>query len=194
MIKLMSLKKQKSSEDSEDSEKKNTTNSPSISAAERRIQKDLTELDLPSTFQLTFQKKDHVMDFVVYFRPNEGFYQGGEFIFTCHIPETYPHEPPKLHAQQTLFHPNIDLDGNICLNILREDWKPVLNLTSIFVGLQFLFLEPNAEDPLNKEAANVLKSGPTRFAEYVRRSMLGDFIDGTRYDHVMHASKHHRLS
>jgi len=33
---------------------------------------------------------------------------------------------------------------------LREDWKPVLNINSILVGLQFLFLEPNPEDPLNK--------------------------------------------
>ena len=39
-----------------------------------------------------------------------------------------------------VFHPNIDLDGNICLNILREDWKPVLSINSVLYGLQFLFL------------------------------------------------------
>lgn len=44
----------------------------------------------------------------------------------------------------------MDLEGNVCLNILREDWKPVLNLNSVMVGLQYLFLEPNADDPLNK--------------------------------------------
>lgn len=36
------------------------------------------------------------------------------------------------------------------MNILREDWKPVLSLHSVLVGLQYLFLEPNADDPLNK--------------------------------------------
>ena len=46
----------------------------------------------------------------------------------------------------------MDLEGNVCLNILREDWKPVLNLNSVMVGLQYLFLEPNADDPLNKGA------------------------------------------
>ena len=39
-----------------------------------------------------------------------------------------------------VFHPNIDLEGNVCLNILREDWKPVLSINSVIYGLQFLFL------------------------------------------------------
>lgn len=41
---------------------------------------------------------------------------------------------------QQLYHPNFDLEGNICLNILREDWKPVLTITAIVYGLNFLFL------------------------------------------------------
>jgi ubiquitin-protein ligase len=56
---------------------------------------------------------------------------------------------PGAHPPQ-IYHPNVDLEGNVCLNILREDWKPVLNLNSVMVGLQYLFLEPNADDPLNK--------------------------------------------
>ena len=39
-----------------------------------------------------------------------------------------------------VFHPNIDLEGNVCLNILREDWKPVLSINSVLYGLQYLFL------------------------------------------------------
>lgn len=39
-----------------------------------------------------------------------------------------------------VYHPNIDLEGNICLNILREDWKPVLTISSLIYGLNFLFL------------------------------------------------------
>jgi Ubiquitin-conjugating enzyme len=39
-----------------------------------------------------------------------------------------------------VYHPNIDTEGNICLNILREDWKPVLSINSVVYGLNFLFL------------------------------------------------------
>uniref|UniRef100_A0A8C2T3U5 UBC core domain-containing protein n=1 Tax=Coturnix japonica TaxID=93934 RepID=A0A8C2T3U5_COTJA len=38
-----------------------------------------------------------------------------------------------------VYHPNIDLEGNVCLNILREDWKPVLTINSIIYGLQYLY-------------------------------------------------------
>lgn len=41
---------------------------------------------------------------------------------------------------EQVYHPNIDLEGNVCLNILREDWKPVLSINSVIYGLQFLFL------------------------------------------------------
>ena len=41
---------------------------------------------------------------------------------------------------QQVYHPNIDLEGNICLNILREDWKPVLSINSVIYGLNFLFI------------------------------------------------------
>lgn len=34
---------------------------------------------------------------------------------------------------------------------LLQDWKPVLTIQSIVMGLQFLMLEPNPDDPLNKE-------------------------------------------
>lgn len=79
-----------------------------------------------------------------------------------------------------MYHPNIDSDGNVCLNILREDWKPVLSINSIIYGLQYLFLDPNYDDPLNKEAADVLRDNPSQFATNVRRSMQGGYV-GQQY-------------
>ena len=112
-------------------------------------------------------------------------YKGGSFEFSFNINANYPHEPPKVkckqvvrlfplasrvpnnlnrHLRPTIYHPNVDLEGNVCLNILREDWKPVLNLNSVMVGLQYLFLEPNADDPLNKGAfASIITKIPFNY-------------------------------
>ncbi len=63
-------------------------------------------------------------------------YKGGSFHFNFAINQNFPHDPPKVKCTQKIYHPNIDLEGNVCLNILREDWKPVLNLNAVIVGLQ----------------------------------------------------------
>jgi ubiquitin-conjugating enzyme E2 M len=102
-----------------------------------------------------------------------------------------------------IYHPNVDLEGNVCLNILREDWKPVLNLNSVMVGLQYLFLEPNADDPLNKglthfcyipnfilivgpsEAAEDLRRNREAFIHNVKSSLRGGVINGVEYDNVL---------
>ncbi|KAJ1971723.1 NEDD8-conjugating protein ubc12, partial [Dimargaris xerosporica] len=121
-----------------------------VNAAQLRAQKDVTELDLPKTMEVIFPDPDDFLNFELVIAPDEGLYRGGRFHFTFHIVPNYPYDPPKVQCTQKIYHPNIDLDGKICLNILREDWSPVLNLNSIVVGLQFLFLEPNPDDPLNK--------------------------------------------
>ena len=74
--------------------------------------------------------------------------------YRVHVPQINP--CLSVFHLTKIYHPNVDLEGNVCLNILREDWKPVLNLTSVMVGLQYLFLEPNPDDPLNKGQSIVL--------------------------------------
>lgn len=53
------------------------------------------------------------------------------------------------------------------------------------VGLQYLFLEPNADDPLNKEAAEVLRSNRRTFEANVSKAMRGGYVSGTQFDNVM---------
>lgn len=157
-------------------------------AAQIRIQRDIQDLDdtsLPNTLKVSFPNPNDLFYFLVTLIPDEGLYKKGIFQFSFKIPGDYPHEPPKSKCLNKIYHPNIDLEGNVCLNILREDWKPVLSLVSVLMGLQHLFLEPNAEDPLNKDAAAVLKQNPSLFRKNVLASMEGRAVDGVRYDKVV---------
>lgn len=83
-----------------------------------------------------FPNPDDILNFVLTIDPDEGMYKGGRFNFNFAINQNFPHDPPKVKCTQKIYHPNIDLEGNVCLNILREDWKPVLNLNAVIVGLQ----------------------------------------------------------
>jgi ubiquitin-conjugating enzyme E2 M len=61
--------------------------------------------------------------------------------------------PPQVLCKTRVYHPNIDLEGHVCLNILRDEWKPVLDINAVIYGLIYLFYEPNPNDPLNHGAS-----------------------------------------
>lgn len=147
---------------------------------------------LTFSMSMDFPDPNDIFNFTLKISPDEGFYKGGTFLFTFKVNTNYPHDPPKVLCTQKVFigfiqiyHPNIDLEGNVCLNILREDWKPVLNINSVIIGLQYLFLEPNADDPLNKDAAKVLRSNRKTFESNVLKSMRGGSVDGVSFQKVV---------
>lgn len=105
---------------------------------------DINELNLPKTCVTEFPDSDDLLNFKLIISPDEGFYKDGRFVFNFRVGSNYPHEPPKVKCATQVYHPNIDLEGNVCLNILREDWNPVLTINSIVYGLQFLFLVTNS--------------------------------------------------
>lgn len=96
-----------------------------------------------------------------------------------------PHEPPKVTCHTKIYHPNINLEGNVCLNILREDWKPVLDINSVIYGLIFLFYEPNPDDPLNHEAAELFRNDKQRFEKSVQRSLHGGAVNGEYFPRLL---------
>lgn len=111
----------------------------------------------------------------------ECLWRGARYRFTVNVSSSYPHEAPKCHCETQIYHPNIDMQGNVCLNILRADWKPVLGINAVILGLVFLFIEPNPSDPLNKEAAELMRNNEAAFQEKVRKSLRGGMIDGVNF-------------
>lgn len=179
MIKLFTLKQQKKDGEGAKSSAKRA------SAAQLRITKDIGELSLPKTCQTVFDDPDDLLNFKLKMSPDEGFYKNGRFVFSFKVGPGYPHDAPKVKCETKVYHPNIDLEGNICLNILREDWKPVLTINSIIYGLQYLFLEPNPDDPLNKEAAEVLRSNRRLFEQNVLKAMRGGYVGSCYFERCL---------
>lgn len=164
-----------------DSRARRETGAAAHKAGQLRVQKDVNELDIPPSITVSFPDPDDLMNFKLALSPEEGFYSAGTFNFSITVPEDYPHKPPKVKCNTLIYHPNIDLQGNVCLNILRQDWKPVLTLSSVLYGLQLLFLEPNPDDPLNRDAAELLKRDRYEFQRNVSQAVRGGYVAGTYF-------------
>jgi len=150
-------------------------------AAELRATKDVTEMEEIPGIVVEFPDQNNLMTFNVTVTPGDGLYKGAAFKFTVNIPPTYPYDPPKVDCSTLVYHPNIDWEGHVCLNILRADWMPVLNLGSVLFGLMTLFLEPNPDDPLNKEAAQLMIDRPSEFQRNVESSLKGGWVLGRQF-------------
>lgn len=181
MLNLFSMKKDHDGKKEDDGLRKNSGKNKTT-PAQIRITKDINELELPKTCDTEFPDPNDLLNFRLVISPDEGFYRGGRFNFSFKIGPNYPHEPPKVKCMNKIYHPNIDLEGNVCLNILREDWKPVLTVNAIVYGLQYLFLEPNPEDPLNKDAANELQTNRRLFEQNVHRTLRGGSLNGVVFE------------
>lgn len=147
-----------------------------ISIREFLLVKEVQELEpLPSTCKISFQDANVLSDFTLVITPNEGFWQGGRFKFSVHVPEEYNMAPPKVKCLTKLWHPNINVEGDICLSLLRLNsidglgWAPTRRLKDVIWGLNSLFTDLlNFEDPLNIEAAEQYSKDKEKFQAKVR--------------------------
>ncbi|KAJ1978352.1 Ubiquitin-conjugating enzyme E2 2 [Dimargaris verticillata] len=122
----------------------------------RRIQKELAEicLDPPSNCSAG-PKGDNLYEWVsTITAPADSPYAGGVFFLDIHFPEEYPFKPPKVVFRTRIYHCNVNSQGQICLDILKDNWSPALTISKVLLSICSLLTDANPHDPLVASIAN----------------------------------------
>lgn len=92
--------------------------------------------------------------------PKDSPYEGGLFKLSVAIPQSYPIHSPTIKFITPICHPNIHFKtGEICLDILKNQWSPAWTISTAFTAIQALLTDPEPSSPLNVDAANLVRSG-----------------------------------
>ncbi|KZC09366.1 PREDICTED: ubiquitin-conjugating enzyme E2 T-like [Dufourea novaeangliae] len=115
--------------------------------------------------------------------PHGSAYIGAIFELEIDIPEQYPFEPPRVTFKTPVYHPNIDNNGRICMDLLnmppKGSWKPTISLQNLLDAVQCLLGNPNPDDPLMADIAQEYKFNKVEFERKVRK-----FIEETKTKHL----------
>ncbi len=140
----------------------------------KRLQKEVTEIqkDTPVNCSAGPNNNDLFNWEATIIGPTETPYEGGIFKLKILFPADYPFKPPKITFETPIYHPNINANGGICLDILKDQWSPALNITKVLLSICSLLDEPNPDDPLMPEIAQLFKSNKAEFTRIAREHTI----------------------
>jgi len=124
----------------------------------RRIKKEIDELTLaPPTNCSAGPTGDNLYKWQATIMGPEGSpYHGGVFFLTIDFPIDYPFKAPHISFKTPIYHCNVNSNGSICLDILKDQWSPALTISKVLLSICSLMDDPNPNDPLVPEIADLL--------------------------------------
>ena len=132
-------------------------NSLTMSFKAKHWMKALDELRKnPIDFVKLLDSDDHKITLIEMKGPKGSPYENGIFELKFESIRNYPMKPPKVRFNTNIFHININHRGQICTDLLSDNWKP--NSSTLDVILHHIYeilKDPQTDSAINDQAADL---------------------------------------
>ncbi|XP_022913749.2 ubiquitin-conjugating enzyme E2 T-like [Onthophagus taurus] len=136
---------------------------------QQRLTKELAKLSRQPTPGISVSAKDDKLNTLEasILGPENTPYEDGVFHLDLLIPDDYPFNPPSIKFITKVYHPNIDDNGRICLDLLKMpptgSWKPTIGIEGLLIAIRMLLGNPNPKDPLMADIAEEFLTNKKEF-------------------------------
>lgn len=134
----------------------------------KRIQKELQEIEKEPSNAWTaslVEKNNYYKWTCTIMGPEGSPYAGGKFKLSLELPNDYPFSPPSAKFETKVYHPNIDSNGKICLDILQSNWSAALRIPMVLLSITSLLDDPNPSSALDSSIAHVYRTDKKKYDE-----------------------------
>ncbi|KAM9758038.1 ubiquitin-conjugating enzyme E2 C-like isoform 2-T2 [Menidia menidia] len=106
----------------------------------KRLQQELMTLMMSGDKGISaFPESDNLFKWIGTIDGAQGtVYEGLRFRLALDFPPAYPYQAPRVRFLTPCFHPNVDQQGSICLDILKDRWSALLDARSLLLSIQSL--------------------------------------------------------
>ena len=105
---------------------------------------------------------------VLFNGPIDTPYENGIYELDVSFSHEYPFKAPIIKFITNIFHPNISTEGEICFDMLKDQWTPSLTIYKVLQSVISLLPNPNPDDSLNLEARNLYKTNKEDYNNMVK--------------------------
>jgi len=136
-----------------------------------RVSREVAELAMrpPDGIRYLPPEDDNLSEVRVLISGPEGTpYEEGVFHAKLVLGADYPQLPPRGFFLTKIYHPNISAKGEICVNTLKRDWTPDVNISHVLQVIRCLLIVPFPESSLNDEAGKLFMESYEEYSERAR--------------------------
>jgi ubiquitin-conjugating enzyme E2 R len=146
------------------------------------LAKELKELSKNPTYNISLDN-DNIFTWTLglYIIHPESPWHHAYLIAKMHFPNNYPFSPPSFKFSPSIFHPNVYVDGRVCISILHEagnvyqdepsneNWSPAQRVESVIMSIISILDDPNISSPANIDASNLWRDNREAYNEKIRK-------------------------